>query len=238
MGKSRNNDTPQAYQPSLPTVNLLPEDIREITKVESVYRWLGVIAVIALVALGGAFVWKQGDVTSANNTLAEANNEQTALKVSQENLADVDTYYAQVTANQTAIQQSMSKEVLFSDLSIRLRSAAPAGLDVDTVAMSADTNASTDGTSTSTTSCPSPDPFTPSSAVGCITLSGKADNRDAIGGMLDNLNRDDHFTGAFVSSTTTDQQTGAISFTATVGLTDKVFSGRYQDDAFLKGEQK
>lgn len=85
--------------------------------------------------------------------------------------------------------------------------------------------------------CPGPDPFDTTPSIGCVTISGSAEDRDAVSALVEALSRETAFVEPFITTTTTDAAetgdgTGAtagasVTFSGTVGLTPKVFSGRY-----------
>ena len=70
--------------------------------------------------------------------------------------------------------------------------------------------------------------------IGCVTLSGTASSRDAVGQLVENLAGSDAFAEPFISTTTTDEG-ASVAFSGSVALDPKVFSGRYDDLARLTG---
>ena len=74
--------------------------------------------------------------------------------------------------------------------------------------------------------CPGPDPFQTEPIIGCVTLSGTAVSRAEVGELVTRLGSIGLFVEPFVSTTTTgDAQ--AVTFSGSVGLSDKVYSHRY-----------
>jgi hypothetical protein len=70
--------------------------------------------------------------------------------------------------------------------------------------------------------------------IGCITLSGSAGTRADVGELVINLGNEELFVEPFVSTTTAGDGTG-VTFSGSVGLSDKVYSRRYADlDKLLK----
>lgn len=94
--------------------------------------------------------------------------------------------------------------------------------------------------------CPGPDPFGTKVVVGCVTFEGTAVSRDAVGQLVIALGDEGLFVEPFVDTTTTDAADaaasagGPVSFTGSVGLSPKVFSGRYDGlgDELTKGAKK
>jgi hypothetical protein len=83
--------------------------------------------------------------------------------------------------------------------------------------------------------CPGPDPFNTRVVVGCVILSGTADSRATVGDLVIRLGDDPRFVEPFISTTTT-AESDEVSFTGSVGLSEKVFSGRYAEiDELLAG---
>lgn len=239
-----------AFSPAAPTVNLLSGEIREIVRVRHLrQRFIAAGAVIVAVTVA-VFAGQQGLVIAASNSLTSAQDTQSRLTTQQRSLTPVAEFYAEVAQSQAALQGAMKKEVLFSKLLGDLHTAAPAGVVIGNVSLVVDTRSDADaaaaagpGANNKTSGqggsgqCPGPDPFAAANTVGCVTLVGTAVSRDAVGTLITDLANSDVFINPFVSATTVTQD-GSISFNATVGLTPKVYSGRYQDLQFLQGEMK
>jgi hypothetical protein len=97
--------------------------------------------------------------------------------------------------------------------------------------------ASSTPTSTSSTgaSCAQPDPFSPAVVIGCITLSGNAPSRAAVGTLINNLKASQLYASPFITTTTVSGADGSqqVQFNGTVGLTSAAVSGRYADLSWL-----
>jgi Tfp pilus assembly protein PilN len=226
----------QPFVPGPASVNLLPPEIREIAAVQVLKRRLVIIGIAVLAAGAGVFATQQGAIMAADSDRDAVVAQHEHLQAQKEDLAPVAQYYAQVTKHQNSIQDAMAHEVLFSSIVDTLQSLAPDGVAVETVSLSADTDSDNQTTAASSaTACPGPDPFNSGGIVGCVTITGSALSRDDVGALVTALNGNADFSGAFVSRTTADQETGEVSFTATVGLTDATYSNRYQDAEFIKG---
>jgi hypothetical protein len=76
--------------------------------------------------------------------------------------------------------------------------------------------------------CPGPDPFQTRTVVGCVTLSGSAASRAEVGDLVIRLGSDTLFVEPFISTTTTGDE-ARVTFSGSVGLSEKVFSERYAD---------
>jgi Tfp pilus assembly protein PilN len=238
--KSKTSSEPKPFAPTAATVNLLPDDIREIAAVQRARQHLIVAGSVVVIAIGALFAAQTGSTIGANNALDKANEQHAALVAQQDALDPVAQYYAEVAQNQETIKQAMSKEVLFSTLTKRLAEITPAGVAVETVNVTVDTRTADPNATAapSGTNCPGPNPFNPGTTVGCATMTGKAVSRDGVGSLIDVLNADPLFEDAFVTTTTADTESGEVSFVATVGVSDDVFSGRYKNDDFIQGVTK
>lgn len=102
-----------------------------------------------------------------------------------------------------------------------------------TAATAADNPAT--ATAASAVSCARPDPFRPAAIIGCVTISGTAPSRDAVGKFVDNLKAGKIYADPFVTTTTVSGADGTkqIQFSGSVGLTGALVSGRYVDLSWL-----
>ena len=92
---------------------------------------------------------------------------------------------------------------------------------------SSTTAPATGGTSTAGASvCPGPDPFQTETIIGCVTLSGTAVSRAEVGELVTRLGSMGLFVEPFISTTTTGD-TASVTFSGSVGLSEKVYSNRY-----------
>ena len=74
--------------------------------------------------------------------------------------------------------------------------------------------------------------------IGCITLAGSAGSRADVGELVINLGNEELFVEPFISTTTTGEG-NEVTFSGSVGLSDKVYSRRYAElDKLLKAEEK
>ena len=74
--------------------------------------------------------------------------------------------------------------------------------------------------------CPGPDPFQTETIIGCVTLSGTAVSRAQVGELVTNLGSMGLFVEPFISTTTTGDS-ASVTFSGSVGLSEKVYSRRY-----------
>lgn len=234
-----------AYKPfvaSLPTVDLLPPDVKEEVELRRLRRLFVVAGVIVLGLMVAAWVLQAGLIHVAQNGLDQQNARTQALNGQMAKLTPVKLFYAQVDTNQTTIQQTMDAEVLTSKVLAELDKTTPHGVSLGNVTVSLDgssTPAAAAATPTTgagdSSACPSPDPFTQAAATaGCITVDGSAASRTALGQWIDKAAADPMFTAVFVPTATSDE-TGKITFSGSLALSDKVHEHRYANVNFLKG---
>lgn len=220
------------FVPVLPSVNLLPTEVIEVLALRALRRRFIVAGIATVATVAVLFCGQFALIAKANADLEKENTATVALNQQMRKLAPVKAFYAGVSANQTTITATMAKEVLYSDVVRRLKATTPAGVTIGNVSLAAQSQTAGAGAAIGT-ACPGPDPFNPGTSVGCVNIAGTATSRQVVGKLIQNLFADDHFANPYVSATTVDDK-GTVTFTATVGLTDKVYSKRYSDPNFLK----
>lgn len=221
------------FVPTLPTVNLLPAHVVEILALRALRRRFIIAGVAILALMAVLYTGQFALIAKANHDLDEAKGQTQALNATMRKLAPIKAFYAGVDANQKTIQKTMANEVLYSTVVRRLHAAAPSGVNITNVSLTAQAS----GAATGASACPGPDPFNPGTAVACVNLTGTAPNRVEIGRLIERLFGDEFFANPYVSATAVDQNKG-MSFSATVGLTDRVYSKRYDNVDFIKEASK
>lgn len=95
--------------------------------------------------------------------------------------------------------------------------------------------ASTPSTAASAVQCARPDPFKPAPIIGCVTISGTAPSREAVGKLVENLKSAKIYADPFVATTAVNGATGqrSVQFSGSVGVTGEIVSGRYADLSWL-----
>ncbi|WP_019874611.1 PilN domain-containing protein [Sporichthya polymorpha] len=118
-----------------------------------------------------------------------------------------------------------------------VRAALSAADDTSLTADDSDASAATTAPKTVVppVSCARPDPFNPAPIIGCVTLSGTAQNRAQVGQLVQNLRAADLYADPFITTTTMNAGDGSevVAFAGSVGLTGKAVSGRYADLSWL-----
>ena len=229
-----------AHDP-IPVVNLLSPWVFEAMATRRLrVRFLVAAAVLALL-VGTGWAVQQVRVDRAEQALWVEQMQTARLTGHTEELAAVRTYVAAVGRQKELARGAMKNEVYVSRLLSGLERAAGGGVDVDTIAVTvtpavegaAGAEAAADPATETT--CPGPDPYSTRAVAGCMTLSGTATSRAAVGDLVDNLGADPLFVEPFISTTTTAEDDG-LAFTGSVGVSTKAFSRRYAKiDRLLAG---
>jgi hypothetical protein len=244
----------QHFAVRLPTVNLLsPASLEELALRQLRRRFvLGAVALMILLGLGWAV--QSIRVAQAEQELVAQQRQTAGLTAEVNALAPVRLFYAAVDQQKETVTRAMASEVLLSNVMAELRAQTPTGVRVET--LSVEIQPSTDprateggappdgapggsaptGSSTAPGSagrlCPTPEPFAAAATVGCATIGGSADSREAVGALVIRLGDSDLFVGPFISASNVSGD-GRVIFTGTVGVTEKVFSGRYADPGWM-----
>jgi hypothetical protein len=242
-----------AHQPGpvLPSVNLLsPWSFEALLTRRLRQRFtVGCLALVLVVAA----IWgvQHLRISQAQDELTAAEAASGPLTAETRSLAPVATLVAEVGAQKATVQETMAQEIYFSSVLDALQAATPSGAHVESAivalnpvappvlatAPEADTSSAAPEVAVvvEPSLCPGPDPFNTLLVVGCVTLSGSAENRRAVGDLVIGLGDSALFVDPFITTTTSADETG-VTFTGSVGLSEKVFSGRYDDLATLLEE--
>lgn len=95
--------------------------------------------------------------------------------------------------------------------------------------------ASTPSAAASAVQCARPDPFKPAVIIGCVTISGTAPSREAVGKFVESLKSAKIYADPFITTTVVNGATGqrSVQFSGSVGITGEIVSGRYADLSWL-----
>lgn len=252
---------------ALPTVNLLSPWVFEAMAVRRLRQRFIAGGVALTLAMAAGWGVQHLRVGQAQQVLTIEAAETERLSKETKALAPVRLYVGQVAHQRTTVQETMANEIYFSNVLDGLEQASPAGVELESATVTlapptppeapgTDAAASEDSESPETTSpastpqtptstgslpspCPGPDPFNTRVVVGCVTVSGSAVHREAVGDFVIALGNSKLFVEPFISTTTTaDGQD--VTFTGSVGLAERAFSNRYanMDDTTSEGRSR
>lgn len=234
--KRRRNTAEDAAEAN---VNLLSGWVRERLRTHHLRQRFGVGLVALLVLLGVAWGAQHLRLYEARQDLRGDRAVEAGLARQIDALTPVSTYVAAVETKATTVRRAMYNEIAFSEVLTALRTATPEGATVETVSVTIPSPAAGPGGAAAAPDeedpshgivapCPGPDPFEVKPIVGCVNLVGTARDRETVGRFVIALSRAGLFVEPFVTTTTTggDQP---VAFSGSVGLSPKVFTGRYDD---------
>lgn len=251
--------TRQAQHPVVPTVNLLSPWVFDALQTRRLRRRFAVGAAVLALLIGAGWAVQELRIRQAEQVLTVEQAETARLTAETNKLAPVRVYVATVEGQKATVTQTMANEVLTSRILEALKGATPAGATVASVAVTvsppppapvqpepapgdtedgAETPAPPPPPAPVESPCPGPDPFNTRTVVGCVTLSGTADSRATVGSFVIRLGGERLFVEPFINTTTT-AEGDEVSFTGSVGLSEKAVSGRYAElDALLEEEAR
>lgn len=212
---------------TMPSVNLLSQsefDRRAARRLR--HRFLaGGVVVLLLVA--GAWTVQHMRVGEAEKLVAVEQAETSRLVAETQVLAPVRAFVAGVDQQERTVATAMSEEIYFSEVLDGVRDATPAGAELATLSVTLVPQTAT-ADPAAANPCPGPDPFNTRVVVGCVQLTGTASSRAEVGEMVIALGDSGLFVEPFISTTTTDEE-NLLVFSGSVGLSEKVYSGRYAE---------
>ena len=226
------------------SVNLLSPWVHEELRVRRLRERFGLGLLALLLVIGSLWAWQRVTLAQVEADLSGEEATAEGLQARIGELAPVQAYVDGVDRRAGSVQQQMITDVAFSTVLEELAAATPAGARIESLSVDlppgAGVTIAPDGTIADPTrglvaaGCPGPDPFAVLEVIGCVTLSGTATSRDAVGELVENLADSGAFAEPFISTTTTDEGSG-VAFSGSVALDPKVFSSRYDDLSKLTG---
>jgi hypothetical protein len=230
-------------------VNLLSPWVFETLATRRLRQRFTMGCVLAVLLVTAGWGLQSLRVTQAEQVLRIERAETARLAAETQTLAPVRAFVATVEQQKVTVQTTMAREIYFSRVLESLRAATPAGAGVESAVVTLNpapapapaaapvtepadpatpTAEAPTAVPTVPSPCPGPDPFNTRVVVGCITLSGSAVDRRAVGDLVVRLGASKLFVEPFISTTTT-ADGERVTFTGSVGLSEKVFSNRYAD---------
>ncbi|MET1038635.1 MAG: type IV pilus assembly protein PilM [Aeromicrobium sp.] len=235
----------------LPSVNLLSPWAFERIAVRGLRIRFAISCLVVAAVAAAAWGLQTMRVADAESLLTVENAETSRLTERTNVLQPVKTFIAGVEQQKTTVSETMASEIYFSTVLESMRDAAPDGVVLDSLvvtlappapaaapAPAEDTEGGSEKAAPAPvveSPCPGPDPFQTRLVIGCITVSGTAGSRSAVGDFVVALGADDSFVEPFIATTTT-ADAAQVTFSGSVGLSEKVFSTRYAKlDELLAG---
>jgi hypothetical protein len=219
----------------LPVVNLLSASEFERMAARRLRRRFVVGGLALALLVGGAWAFQHVRVTEARKLVAVEQAETTRLTSQTQVLAPVRAFVNGVAVQETTVQTAMVGEIYFSEVLDGIRDATPPGAQIAAVAVTLAAPTDPAATGGTVSACPGPDPFNARLVVGCVTLSGTAASRAEVGDMVVQLGHSSLFVEPFVATTTTADE-AEVTFSGSVGLSEKVYSKRYGDPASVAAQ--
>jgi hypothetical protein len=229
----RSTDRPRrrtaGRQRVLPAVNLLSESAFARMAARRLRIRFAAAGVALVLLVGAAWAAQHVRVTEARKLVAVEQAETTRLTSQTQVLAPVRAFVTGVAAQEATVDSTMSREAYLSGVVDGIRDATPEGAELASIAVTIAGVA--DGASAAdpaASACPGPDPFNTRVVIGCVTLSGTAASRAEVGEMVVRLGDSGLFVEPFIS-TTTAADSDEVTFSGSVGVSEKAYSRRYGD---------
>ena len=233
MRRPVKNPRKQHFAIGLPVVNLLSPSVFEAMAARRLRRRFVAAGLALMLLAGGAWGVQHLRAVQADKLLTVERGETSRLTAQTQDLAPVSTYVAEVAKQKSVVKKTMAAEALLSEVLDDLRLATPAGVRIETLGATIDAAQPAGTTSqpnqtAGPSTCPAPNPFVRKTAVGCVTLTGTATSRAAVGQLVSNLGRSGVFVAPYVTTTATADGERVI-FSGSVAVSKRVFSNRYAD---------
>jgi hypothetical protein len=212
--------------PTMPSVNLLSQsefDRMAARRLRHRFIAAGLVLVVGLGAYGAVLRMRIGE---AHKLAAVEQAETSRLTAQTQVLAPVRAFVNGVAVQQRTVDGAMANEVFFSDVLTGIQDATPPGATLVSLNVTLAPPPAAGAPADASSACPGPDPFNTRVAVGCVQLAGTAGSRAEVGDMVIALGHSRLFVEPFISTTTTGDS-DEVAFSGSVGLSEKVYSGRY-----------
>jgi len=221
-------------RPGLPSVNLLSQSEFDRMAVRRLRKRFVAGGVALVLLVGAGWFVQHMRVNDAQKLVAVEQAQTSRLSSQTQTLTTIKTFVTGVAAQKATVSTTMAREIYFSKVLAGLRAATPSGTSMQSISVTLAPDAvgttapaagapATAGASV----CPGPDPFQTETIIGCVTLSGTAVSRAQVGELVTNLGSMGLFVEPFVSTTTTGDTEASVTFSGSVGLSEKVYSHRY-----------
>jgi hypothetical protein len=223
------------YQPGLPKVNVVPHTVFEKYQVKGIVRKFGLIAVGVVAVYGLIFAGGFAYTALNSDKVGALEDERATLTAEMAELQPFQSYRQEIESKRTNLAATTANDINMGTVYGSIDNSAR-GNDVTLTSLAV--RQYVDGEQAG--ECTNPDPFGDNSAViGCITISGTADNKDQVNGFLADLQGPPvdlpAYMNPFISTFTTSSDSGSgatgggasSTFEATIAFTNQVFSNQY-----------
>lgn len=206
--------------------NLLPDEIVGARQTVRVRRrvLIGLGLVVAL--LIGLFGLSRWETSKADSDLSQAEHDQQALQLQEGHFAKLLSSQQQVQAIQTELQRLMQGDLSWQQMLTTLRTKAPAGVQVTSVAgtitAGGGSATSSGGSASSAVSLNQ----TGQATVGSLLVAGSAPDKGTVAAYADQLATVTGLTAPLVTSVNAAGR--SVSFTLDVVITAQALGGRYK----------
>lgn len=213
--------------PAMPRVNLLPPEVLEVRRFRRVQYGFGgaVLAAVGVVAL--LLFLGLASVSSAQQRVDKAQDEQSQLQTRLAKLAGVRQAYAQVAAGEAQVRSALAGEVQWSHYLNDISLTIPKNVWLTNLSVTL-TGSGAGGTAAVPSTAAGGNPIA-APGIGTLTAAGTAFSHNDVAAWLESLARekgyaDPYFTNSTVASTGPRQ---TVNFSSTVTITPAALSHRY-----------
>ena len=207
---------------ALPRVNLLPPEIEERRRLQTLKVALGGTVLASLGLVAGLYVLASGQVSSAQSDLDQANAQHSTLTQQVASYSEVPQTQAQVNGAKAQLAQAMGQEVRWSYFlnDLGLRTPANVWLTKLTIQQQVDVT-STSSTATGSTL------FSPE--LGTVEADGYALAHNDVASWLDSLARERGLNQVFFTKSDLGaiNDTPVVNFVSRANITQNALSQRY-----------
>lgn len=202
--------------PALPQVNLLPPEVRVARTVSRVKQWMGVLVVIAVLAVAAAYFLAVDDLSTARREREASELGTDRLLAEKESYGEVPVVLAALEDAQSARLLAFSAEVLWADYLGAIEAVLSPGMSIDTASVAVVTTADVEI------------PFE-ERAWYTLTFAGRSTTVSDIPDWIDGLNALPGLSGARmdVASITDDDTVSYYEVTTSVRVTSGAMASRF-----------
>lgn len=215
----RNDGTRPAFVPALARVDLLPASVAEAIALAKVRRVLAIILAILVLAGIGLWLLQSSAIGQAQQRLETAQGENETLQAQIARLAPINQVFEQIRTQQEIVESTLAAQPRAADVIAALIEAGETSVGGTPVRIN---SISIDYRGIPVPGdipnpCPNPNPFQTQVAIGCLTFTAIASDRNQVSQFLLALEADPFFIGPYVSTTTVGGD-GTVSFNGTAAV--------------------